>query len=295
MTMIVDTHMHVCYPELLSEDIAGPLKHKGQWEKTLFLLSPSGAAETMEAAGVDRGVIFPLSFTPPQGAWQQLNDMIAQYVQSYPNKFIGFGIVNPQDPNASVREIERMKYDLGLRGIKIHPSLQEFYPNIPEMDPVFELCEEIGFPVISHTGASLNSHPDKYSHPMLLDEIAVKHPDLKLIAAHLGRPYYQDAALLLRKHPNVYGDICANVGRTGGPLLLEWVLTWVKVYAGCLDRVLFASDYPVFDQKQMISDLRTIVQQQDETTRKAPAITAQELEAMLGGNAARLLNLEEQE
>lgn len=289
--MIVDAHMHVGRGDLISEDMIGFVKSKGLWKEMNHRLSPAGVVEALDKAGIDRGIIFPLTFSPHGKPWQTLNDMTADYVQTYPDRLTGFAVLNPQEVAHSVAELERAVDELGLRGIKLHPSMQEFYPNDEGFFPVYEFAQARRIPVLCHTGASAASHPDKYSHPLLLDEVAVRFPELRLIMAHAGRPMYAEAALLLRKHPHVYADLCANVGRRDGEALLAFVLLALKVYAGATDRLIFGSDYPVFWPADFLNQVRAAVQGGLAQKLGLQPISEAELDAILGGNILSILSI----
>ena len=290
--MIIDSHMHIGTAELLAEDTVQFLKGKGLWEAMSEMMTPAGVIEALDEGGIDKGVVFPLTFMPPDGMWQKMNDLTASYLAEYPERLIGYSIINPRDIDASLLELERAFDQLGFRGVKIHPSLQEFYCNDPALDPIFAYCVSREKPILFHTGASLPSHPDKYSQPLLLDEVAVRFPDLSIIMAHSGRPFYQEAAMLLRKHPNVYVDLCANRGRTGGTALLEMALTFNKIYADGLQKTLFASDFPVFSPAETLQDLRTIKGNPRLAELELPTITDEEMVLILGNTAAGLLKLD---
>lgn len=289
--MIIDSHMHIGSPDLFSEDVADFLKHKGIWEEVNQQMTPEGLIAALDEGGIDRGVIFPLTFMPPDGRWQKMNDLTASYVEQHPDRLIGYSIVNPADIPASLRELERAFDELGFQGVKFHPSMQECWANDPALDPIFDFLQAREKPILFHTGASLPSHPDKFSRPMLLDEVAVRFPDLRVILAHAGRPFYQEAALLMRKHDHVYVDLCANRGRTGGTALLEGALTFLKVYADGLKKTLFASDYPVFSPAETLEDIRAIAAQPRFAALDLPVLTEDELQGILGENARSLLNL----
>ena len=286
--MIIDSHMHIGNEELLSEDIVNFFKQKNKWIDIREKISPEGVISTLDRGGIDKGVIFPLTFMPPDGKWQKMNDLTASYIEKYPDRFIGLAIINPQDIQGSVIELERCKTELGFKGVKLHPSMQEFFSNSEEMHPVYQYCQDNNLATLFHTGASLASHPDKFSHPILLDDIAVKFPNLIMIIAHMGRPYYQDAALLLRKHANVYADICANEGRIGGTALLENVLTWMKIYADGVKRLLFGSDFPVFDPKIGLDDLTFLYKNRSLPNLDIPLIDDAEYQAITSLNCKKI-------
>lgn len=291
--MIIDSHMHIGRPDLLTPDAADFLKGKGIFDSLSQKMTPQGLIEALDEGGIDKGVIFPLTFMPPDGQWQKMNDLTASYCAEYSERLFGYSIINPRDIPGTLAELERAFDQLDFRGVKFHPSMQEFYCNDSALDPVFAYIQEKDKTILFHTGASLPTHPDKYSQPMLLDEVAVKYPDLKIILAHSGRPFYQEAALLLRKHPHVYVDLCANRGRTGGTALLEMVLTFNKIYADGLRKTLFASDFPVFSPAETRKDLEKIQQSPRFEELGLPGITEDEWEDILGNNAARLLKIGE--
>lgn len=291
--MIIDSHMHIGRADLLAEDVVQFLKGKGLWEAMSQKMTPEGVIEALDEGGIDKGVIFPLTFNPPDGMWQKMNDLTASYVEVYPKRLIGYSIINPLDIEGSLKELERAFDTLGFKGLKFHPSMQEFYCNDPALDPIFAYCEAREKPILFHTGASLPSHPDKYSQPMLLDEVAVRFPDLRIILAHSGRPFYQEAALLLRKHSHVYVDMCANRGRTGGTALLEMALTFIKIYADGLKKTLFASDFPVFSPAETMRDLIGIQKSPRFAELYLPGITQEELRDIAGKNAQELLKIDD--
>lgn len=288
--MIIDSHMHIGQEELLTSDMVEFLKQKNIWDDIRQKISPEGVITNLDRCGVDRGVIFPLTFMPPNGAWQKLNDMTASYLQKYPERLIGYAIINPDNIQDSLGELNRCRVELGFKGLKIHPSLQECFCNSEALFPIYQYCQDYNLPILFHTGASLPSHSDKFSHPILLDDVAVKFPALKIIVAHMGRPYYQDTALLLRKHKNVYADICANEGRVGGTLLLENALTWIKIYADGVKRLLFSSDYPVFDPLIGLNALNTIRLERTLPNSDIPIITDSEYEAITSLNLLKIIN-----
>jgi hypothetical protein len=283
--------MHVSHERLLSSEMVAFMQAKDIWDKMRPRLTAEGVVAALDEAGIDMGVIFPLTFWPPDGHWQALNDMTAEYVQAYPDRLVGLAVLNPRDPGACVRELARAAGGLGLRGAKLHPSMQEFYPNDTALFPIYEFLAARGLPLLCHTGASVPDHPDKFSHPLHLDEVMVHFPALKLIMAHTGRPWYMDAAMVMRKHPNAHGDIVANVGRTGGTALMERMLIDIKLYADGLKRILFGSDFPVYEPSEMLAHLRGAAENRLAGRLGLPGVSPEELAGMLGGNAAGLFEI----
>src|SRR5690606_9227969 len=111
-----------------------------------------------------------------------------------------FGSVDPLQGAAAVDEARRQAA-LGVRGFKFHPSVQNFDPSDPDYVPLFGAIEELGLPIIVHTGQTGAGArlPGGYgfrlglSSPMLLDDVAARHPDLQVVMAHPSVPWQEEA------------------------------------------------------------------------------------------------------
>jgi predicted TIM-barrel fold metal-dependent hydrolase len=83
-------------------------------------------------------------------------------------------------------------------------------PDSPGYRPYFELAAKYEVPFIFHTGDNWSRKAKvKYAHPLLIDEVAVDHPNVKIVMAHFGNPWCMDAAEVMYKNDNVWADVCA--------------------------------------------------------------------------------------
>src|SRR5919112_4795496 len=98
------------------------------------------------------GVIFAIDAETTSGVPYIGNDYVASVARQYPDQFIGFASVDPWKGAWAVHELERSVKELGLRGLKLHPTTQAFYPNDPRFYPLWATCAELGIPIISHSG-----------------------------------------------------------------------------------------------------------------------------------------------
>lgn len=186
-----------------------------------------------------------------------VNDKTAAFVQAFPERLIGFMSLHPHDPRA-LDELERCRCDLGLRGIKLGANYQIFHPLEPRALAIYERAQRHGLPLLFHQGTSpVRMAPIRFAHPLLMDEVAMRYPDLKIIMAHLGHPWTADTAVVIRKHPNVYADISGLFYRAFGYYeALIKATEW-----NVLDKLLFASDFPVttaaetFDALHKVNDI----------------------------------------
>jgi uncharacterized protein len=92
------------------------------------------------------------------------------------------------------------------------------------------------------------------ARPIVIDEIALRYPRLKIVIAHVGHPWFDEAIAVVRRHPYVYADISGLVTR-------RWLLYQALVAAieyGVAHKLLFGSDFPFFSARQTIDGLRSV-------------------------------------
>lgn len=249
--------------------------------------STKALLNAMDEAQIETSVVHPLRSESVQ--WIVSNEFIADVVKEAPDRLIGFAGVTPYSTDA-VPELKHAIEDLGLRGLKLHPPMQMFNPGDALNFPVYEQMQSYGLPILFHTGSGPTQMSDRYSNPHLLDEVAVHFPNLKIMMAHAGRFWYQETLTMMRRHPNIYVDISATVGKATGYGLLLFLLVAMKEVVGNVDRVLFASDYPWYQPKQML-DLLKGAQEASKALPEPLHITDEDIRKITDTNARKVLNL----
>jgi predicted TIM-barrel fold metal-dependent hydrolase len=138
-----------------------------------------------------------------------------------------------------------------MRGLKLYPSYQYFYPNDNHVYPIYAAAADLGIPVMFHTGSSIfEGTRTKYAHPMALQDVLVDFPDLDIIMAHGGRPaWYEEAFTLLHRHENLYLDV-------SGIPPQNLVSKYFPHIDRISERVLFGTDFPTIPS--IAENLRTI-------------------------------------
>jgi len=164
--------------------------------------------------------------------------------------------------------------DLGACGFKMLPSYVRYWPADEKLFPFYALAQQRGVPLLFHTGSSVfPGSRIKYADPLLLDDVADAFPDLTLLLAHGGRPFWYDhARWMVSRHPNVHIDI------TGMP-----TRRLVEIFPSLenrADRFFFGSDWPgTGDIRPHVEDVLAL------------PLSDGAKEKILYGNAARLLGL----
>jgi len=203
--------------------------------------------QAMDEAGVDKAVILGKDYGR-LGDSQDANladEDTADFVGSHPDRFVGFTAVHPdRNEKENLERLERAVGALGLRGVKLNPA-SGFYPNDKRLYPVYERAAELDIPVVVHSGIKPPSEGTrvKYCNPLDLDDVAVDFPRLKLIIAHAGYPWVDEAVLAGLYAENVFADISTlnQIEDVMGCAVIEPTLKKLYQSLGA-GRIVFGSD-----------------------------------------------------
>lgn len=209
------------------------------------------------------------------------NDRVLQAAAENPDVLIPFVSVDPTRGAEALTETKRLIDTGAVRGFKLHPQLQAFFPNDPAIYPWYELVQTTRLPVLIHTGHSGMGTGVrggggvrlKYGAPMPIDDVAVDFPDMPIIMAHPSFPWQDEAISVCLHKPNVYIDLSGWSPKYFSPTLVQYADTQLR------DKVLFGSDYPLITPDRWLKDFAALPIR-DEVRPK-----------ILKGNAARLLGL----
>ena len=249
--MIVDCHTHLWrYPGELSDEL---IEEMALVRNQAFDPAITPEMHRQATSQVDRSIVFGLR--APATGFLCKNETVAEYVATDPAKLIGFGSVCPTEDGAA-EEVERANRELGLRGLKLSPVYGNWHPHEDRASAVFAKAEALGMPIVFHQGTTF---PRKarlaLAGPLLLDDVAINFPDLKMVIAHLGHPWEADTIAVIRKQPNVFADISALFYR---PWQFYNSLRLAVEY-GVTDKLLFGTDYPFTTFDESVAGLRSVV------------------------------------
>jgi len=183
------------------------------------------------------------------------------------------------DGVAMVQEInDRVKE--GAKGIKLHPANQRFFPNDGRLYPGYQKIEELGLPIITHSGAAaLAGDPEQHARPANFADVLRNFSGLTLVFAHMARGYLDETLEIMQTYPGVYLDTSNAIEGTMASHTLSDEEAVAMVRRVGPDRVFFGSDWPWFHP---IKDAQRI----DSLT-----LTAEEKRLIFYENAQRVLKL----
>lgn len=207
---IFDVHMHSGDKNEWTAEAFGFLMSLGhRYEQTLYDAAGNQNDDELYhilvREGVEHAVLLP-EYAPKIAGIHPVERVI-EIAAKYP-RFIPFGFINPLLHHPT-REFER-QLNLGIRGMKIHPVHCEHYVNDRHLYPVYDRCLQLKMPVMMHAGTSIfTGSKMRYADPYSYDDVAADFPDLTIILSHGGRGFwYQEAEFMVKRHKNVYIDVC---------------------------------------------------------------------------------------
>jgi len=209
------------------------------------------------------------------------NDAVLDFAAENADVALAFVSLDPTRGQEAVSEARRLLARGGVRGLKLHPPLQQFFPNDRAAYPLYEVFAEARLPVIFHTGHSgIGSGMRggggvrlKYGNPMPIDDVAVDFPDMPIVMAHPSFPWQEEAISICLHKPQVYVDLSGWSPKYFPPTLVQYANTLLK------RKVLFGSDYPLLTPDRWLADFEKL------------AVKDEVRPLILKHNAARLLGL----
>lgn len=279
----IDTHVHI------QVDDSGHFGASAQQREAMdaYFGSSEPARTVDETADYyrERGlaaVVFTVDATTNTGHPPNSVDDIAAGAARNPDTLIAFGTVDPLQGPAALDELHRQASELGVRGFKFHPTVQGFDPSEERFIPLFAAIEQLGLPVVVHTGQTgvgagvpggLGFRLG-LSNPMLLDDVAARHPHLEIILAHPSVPWQDEAISIATHKANVWIDLSGWSPKYFSPALVRATRTYLK------HKMLFGSDFPALTPDRWLRDFAAL------------ELGAEVEQLVLKDNAVRLLGLD---
>jgi predicted TIM-barrel fold metal-dependent hydrolase len=194
------------------------------------------------------------------GRPQVPNDAVVEFAAQNADIAMAFVSLDPTRGAEAVREARRLVAAGGVRGLKLHPPLQQFFPNDRIAYPLYEVFAEARLPVLFHTGHSGigtgmrggGGIRLKYGHPMPIDDVAVDFPDMPIVMAHPSFPWQDEAISICLHKSQVFIDLSGWSPKYFSPTLIQYANTLLK------HKVLFGSDYPLLTPDRWLADFEKI-------------------------------------
>ncbi|RIK87899.1 MAG: amidohydrolase [Planctomycetota bacterium] len=231
--------------------------------------TPAHAVDALDRFEVEAACVFTI-----MGFYEDCrphNDALLRRADEFPDRLIPFATVDPKQGRAAVEELQRCLANPRFRGVKFHPWLQAFAPNMlrDTMLEILHVAAQHRAPVLFHDGTP------PYSTTYQIAELARWSPETTVVLGHAGSAdYVNPAAELIRDLPNLYGCFCGP--RPGDLVHL--------VEVGGAEKILFGSDFGAAGWRLLPERIDNVLE---------AGLDPRDLDNVLYANAARLLKLDE--
>jgi len=304
--MIIDVHTHIFEEKMWAKKFLDELRAIKKktltpegYERYTIGAKTEALIKDMDSAGIDVSVCLPIDFAfmcqqEPEISIRKANEYVAEAQQKYPDRIVGFCGVDPMRADA-IDILEWGVKELGLRGVKIFPGI--FYPNEERVAPFMQKIEELNVPVLFHQGADPLPYVLKYGDPRYIDDLLLKYPRFRVIAAHLARGY---GDLLFEMAAQRPGRLWMDVSTCQYEFhYSKWhLLMRLRLLMDRLpNAVLLGTDWPFIknpplpSHKDWLDFLRNMELPKSFLDMGMKQFTKEEKEKLLGENAKSLLNL----
>ena len=265
--MIVDCHVHVNNYEDETVHVL---------DRSIDLLS-----RTMRRNRVDLALILTsYTVTPGRPSTRQ----VVEAVRDLPYLSVVAGLDFTSFDQDTLVELADYVRDGKVRGLKLYPGYQPFYPSDARWEPAYAFAAEHQIPVMIHTGDTYSPRGKlKYAHPLHVDEVAVDHPDVQFVICHLGNPWIRDCMEVVYKNSNVYADIS---GLTLGAfedrfeVYIRRQVQEMMLFGVEPSYVMFGTDWPIASMESYITFMQEL------------AIPEADKRKILADNAIQLFRLD---
>lgn len=229
---VIDSHCHIYPDKIASRAVNGTDTFYGI--NSVCKGTVEDLIERGKKAGIDHFVVQSVATTEHQV--KSINEFIAKSVEQSDGLLTGLGTLHPdsEDQEACIEHL----LSLRLKGVKLHPDIQQFAIDDERCLKIYELCQEKGLPILMHTG----DYRFDYSNPNRLLPVLKKFNNLTVIGAHFGGwSIWEEACKEYKDIPNFYVDCSSSLYELSPQVANKLIHTYG------VERVLFGTDYPMWE------------------------------------------------
>lgn len=187
---------------------------------------------------------------------------VVEAIQGRDNLGVVAGISYLNYDHRDLREISEYLEAGLIKGLKLYPGYEPFYPHDNRMKVVYDMAVEYDVPVMFHSGDTYSPKGKiKYSHPIHIDDVAVDFPELKIVICHVGNPWIKDCMEVVYKNKNVYTDFSGLVlGNFSDKFerFMKNELEEMITYAGNPRYLLYGTDWPISNMSSYLNFIKQL-------------------------------------
>ena len=210
----------------------------------------------MDRAGIERSLLVAVRAgdLARRGSFEIPYETVAAWCRKHPDRFSGLAGVDPYRGMQGLRDLEHAVKQLGFVGAHLYPHWFRLAPDQALYYPYYAKCCELDVPIMMQVGQNLIYQKEvrlpSVARPILLDQVAIDFPELRLLGIHIGVPWTDEMIAMAWKHENVYIGIDAYAPR----YLPKSLLHYMNSYGS--HKVLFGTDWPVIDPERAVAEMQ---------------------------------------
>jgi len=245
----IDVHVHA---EVSCHDPEDPVMGQFFDAASAYFKAPRERPKMPETIEIYREaqialVLFTVDAESGMGAKRVSNYEVAEQAAKNDDICIAFASIDPHKGKYGAREARDLIENYGVKGFKFHGIAQNAHPADRMAYPIYEVIAEYGMPAIFHTGHSGmgtgmrggGGMRLKYGEPMLIDDVAVDFPDMKIILAHPSWPWVDQSLSMALHKNNVFIDLSGWSPKYFPKQVIQYANTQLK------HKMLFGTDFPL--------------------------------------------------
>ncbi len=279
----IDVHVHA---EVSCHDPEDPVMGKFFDAASAYFKAPRERPKIPEIIEIYREqqiafCLFTVDCESGLGAKRINNTEIARMAAKNDDICIPFASIDPHKGKMGAREARDLIENEGVKGFKFHGIMQDIHPADRVAYPIYEVIAEHKLPAIFHTGHSGMGTGMKggggvrlkWGQPMLIDDVAVDFPDMKIILAHPSWPWVDESLSMALHKDNVFIDLSGWSPKYFARQIITYANGQLK------KKMLFGSDFPLIHPQKWIEAAKTV------------GFKDEVMPGIMKDNAARLLGL----
>ena len=212
----------------------------------------------MDDAGIERSLLIGVrgGDLNVRGSFEVPYDYVQAVCEAHPNRFSGLAGVDPTRGMQGLKELEVAVKEHGFVGAHWYPHWFSMPPDAAQIYPYYAKCCELDIPIMMQVGQNLVYNRERrlpsVARPILLDQVAIDFPDLRIIGIHIGIPWTDEMIAMCWKHENVF-----TAGDAYAPRY--WPEQYVH-YANTIGRhkVMFGTDWPVISPERAVQEVNNL-------------------------------------
>jgi hypothetical protein len=209
----------------------------------------------MDAAGVEHSLLIAVRAGDRrwQGSFEIPYEQVDRWCRAYPDRFSGLAGADPNRGMEQLRDLHEAR-ERGFVGVHAYPHWFSLPPDAPRWYPIYAKCCELDLPFMLQVGQNLIYQQEvrlpSVARPILLDQVAIDFPELRLIGIHVGTPWTDEMIAMAWKHENVFIGIDAYAPKHLPGSLIHYMNSYGS------HKVLFGTDWPVIDPRRAVAEMQ---------------------------------------